>query len=99
MAKRNLFRIPGAVFAVLPFLLSGCSHTKAVGPQPVTEPMTYPSSAALVPARKLWTRKVAGLMTDINLSRDGSTVLVATVPYHDSRCPASNHSEHFVTFY
>lgn len=50
-------------------------------PAPMLDhPMTFAMSASPTAVRKLWTQQVPGLMTDLAVSRDGSAILLATVP-------------------
>jgi hypothetical protein len=64
-----------------------------------THLVNLPVSAHPVTARKLWTRKSPGLLTDLNISRDGSTVLVATVPDRDSVEIGANRSRNFAAIF
>lgn len=50
-------------------------------------------------SKKLWTKRVPGLLTDLNLSRDGSTALVAVVPDRDSVESSANRSQYFAVWY
>src|SRR6185437_13869648 len=43
--------------------------------------------------------KTPGLLTDLNLSGDGNTVLVATIPDRDSVEAGANHSRNFAALY
>lgn len=91
MAKQTL--LLSALFVITSF--AGCSSA----PKMEEHPITFPSSSQLNPAKKLWTHKVPGLLTDLNLSADGSTVLIATVPDHDSIESDANRSMYYAVFY
>src|SRR5258708_15163959 len=84
-----------AVFLFPALVLGGCSGA----PKMEEHPMLFPSSAHSIPAKKLWSKKVPGLLTDLNLSRDGSTVLVATVPDRDALEAGANRTEHYGVWY
>jgi hypothetical protein len=64
-----------------------------------THLVNLPVSEHPVTARKLWTRKSPGLLTDLNISRDGSTVLVATIPDRDSVEIGANHSRNYAAIF
>jgi hypothetical protein len=64
-----------------------------------THLVNLPVSEHPVKARKLWTRKSPGLLTDLNISRDGSTVLVATIPDRDAVEIGANRSRNFATIF
>ena len=95
MAKQTLAAVSIAGLLNAFFSFSGCSTAS----KPVEHPMLFPSSAKAVPAEKLWTRRVPGLLTDLNLSRDGSTVLIATVPDKDALDAKANRSQYLAVFY
>ena len=61
--------------------------------------MSIPISSKAVAAKKIWTRKSPGLLTDLNISRDGSTILVATVPDRDSVEVGANRSRNYAAIY
>jgi hypothetical protein len=61
--------------------------------------VNLPVSEHPVKARKLWTRKSPGLLTDLNISRDGSTVLVATIPDRDSVEIGANRSRNYAAIF
>jgi WD40 repeat protein len=61
--------------------------------------MSIPASKNAVASKKLWTRKSPGLLTDLNISRDGSTILVATVPDRDSVEIGANRSRNYAAIY
>jgi hypothetical protein len=66
--------------------LAGCaSAPRSSAPSQQPSLVAAPAMDAVVSpssfeARKLWTREVPGLMTDLSVSRDGSAILMATVP-------------------
>src|SRR4051812_43622738 len=71
--------------------LSGCASApsgSAAGvpaSAPLLErPMDFSVSSSPVEIKRLWTQQVPGLMTDLSVSRDGSAILVATVPNPES---------------
>jgi outer membrane protein assembly factor BamB len=63
---------------------TGAAKALAGKSYPMLEhPMEFSPSDHPAEARKLWTQKVRGIMTDLNVSRDGSALIVATVPNPD----------------
>lgn len=90
---RLVFALTGVLSVV--FSLSGCSSA----PKPEERPMLFPASTAPIPAKKLWTRRIPGLLTDLNLSHDGTTILVAIVPDRDSLDASANRSQYLAVFY
>jgi hypothetical protein len=96
MTESSMLQQTLSCFFLLLFTFGCASSSK-----PVEPPVTYPfyNLAPSVHSEKLWSLKVAGLLTDLNLSKDGSTVLVATVPDHDSLDPHANRSEHYASLY
>src|SRR5947209_8695307 len=80
MASSGTYSVIGTVAGLLAFQV-GCT---TAAPKFEEHPMTFPSSSAQVRAKREWTRKLPGLLTDLNISQDGSTILVATVPDHDA---------------
>jgi hypothetical protein len=79
-------------------LLAGCGSAQHV--PPIQESASvFPASAKPVRYQKLWSKKVPGLLTDLSLARDGSTLLVATVPDKDSLEASANRSQYFAVFY
>jgi hypothetical protein len=105
--------VPLVLSMSLPLLnMAGCaSHHKAAADssseeddlkdsvQNETHLINLPISSHPVKARKLWTRKSPGLLTDLNISRDGSTVLVATIPDRDSVEIGANHSKNYAAIF
>ena len=61
--------------------------------------VNLPISGQPIKAKKLWTRKSPGLLTDLNLSRDGSTILVATIPDRDSVEIGANRSKNYAAIF
>jgi hypothetical protein len=67
-------------------VLGGCAAAPSrpsaeVGARPwVDRPMDFLLSETPVEVSKLWTQQVPGIMTDVSVARDGSAILIATVP-------------------
>jgi hypothetical protein len=95
--RKNHRILTAAIGLLVPVLLGSCSSTPT--PKPVSHPMSFPPAVKRIEAQKLWTRKVPGLVTDLNLSQDGSTVLIATVPDHDSLDPNASRNGHYAVMY
>ena len=71
-----VFSISGALIGL--FGCSGCASKKVLGkPEPFVE-AERPSDLAV-----LWTKKFPGPITDLNLSKKGNALLVATIPDMD----------------
>ncbi len=101
------------VFTMSSITLGGCAshHHAGQGPefsedddlkdsaQNESHMVNLPVSEHPVKARKLWTRKSPGLLTDLNISRDGSTVLVATIPDRDSVEIGANRSRNYAAIF
>jgi hypothetical protein len=62
------------VAACVSGLLAGCASSKTPGFDAATRPGEV---------QKLWSRKLSGLLTDLSVSRDGSRLLVSTIPDPD----------------
>lgn len=60
--------------------------------------MEFALSPSPIDIRKLWTREVSGLMTDLAVSRDGSAILLARIPNPENR-PGSQESGRGLTRY
>lgn len=79
---KSLTRAVGLVL-----LLGACAHAPArpesgaaTGAPMLAHPMNFVLSDSPVDVRKLWTQQIPGLMTDLSVARDGSALLVATIP-------------------
>jgi hypothetical protein len=95
---RKTLSILTSASALLPFW--GCStSTSGSAVQPESHPMYFPASAQRLSAQKLWMKRVPGLVTDLNLSQDGSTVLVSTIPDRDSLDAGAAKNQHNLIFY
>jgi WD40 repeat protein len=85
---------------ILAALLPSCaSHPPASPRNESAQPVGFAKSSAPVTPKKRWTVKTPGLLTDLNLSGDGNTVLVATIPDRDSVEAGANHSRNFAAIY
>jgi hypothetical protein len=88
-----------------PFWLSafwampGCANQPQRPGSEVSHLSNFPISQHPVAAKKLWTKKTPGLLTDLNIARDGSAILVATVPDRDSVEAGANRSRNFAALY
>jgi outer membrane protein assembly factor BamB len=86
-------RFAGSILLLILAGLAGPGSVSAApGPAPgpattptamLEHPMTFTLSASPTEVRKLWTQQITGLMTDLAVSRDGSAILLATIPNPD----------------
>jgi len=84
---------------ILLSLLSGCAGHPTPHISESAQLVDFAKSTLPVAPKKRWTVKTPGLLTDLNLSGDGNTVLVATIPDRDSVEAGANHSRNFAAIY
>jgi hypothetical protein len=94
-----MVKFRAAVLIVFFALGAGCSTESGVHEMESTHLMDIPTSPQSVAAKKLWTKKSPGLLTDLNISKDGHTILVATVPDRDSVEVGTNRSKNYAAFF
>ncbi len=72
--------------------LSGCS-----GKRTVSKPLSFESSAQPAEVVKLWTKKLPGPITDLNLSKNGNAILIATIPDADADASDKSSNRYMLT--
>lgn len=91
-----------SVLVLAPILvsqLSACAGHPAPKISESAQLVDFAKSAAPIAPKRRWTVKTPGLLTDLNLSGDGNTILVATIPDRDSVEAGANHSRNFAAIY
>lgn len=94
--RLNIGMLPTFVLAVL---LPSCASHPTSSTNETAQLVNFSRSSTPVAPKKRWTVKTPGLLTDLNLSGDGNTVLVATIPDRDSVEAGANHSRNFAALY
>src|SRR4051794_37113896 len=79
---------PTLTAALIVMAFATCSSTPKPG---VYHAMTFPGASAEV--KPLWSKKMSGFITDLDISRDGKRLLVGLIPDPES----TGRSQHLVT--
>lgn len=88
--------------AALVLILASCASTRIGSDNPDLRPRfesPMPVSVELDPSkvRKLWSRKLRGYVSDLNVSADGKAVLAATLPDYDREGGTRKNLVHYLS--